>query len=150
MFRSFITMVTIIGSLMVSFGQQKEAPVQEIFMKGKEIFLRQSSAQVVQLTRDEKPKYNVQLSPEKQWVVYHGDPIWSEEAPAADQFIFTVIDLQDFTRKEIGFSTSRDSKIEKVEWLGPDRFGVLAPFLWAYRYAIFDAKAASRNNLSDF
>jgi hypothetical protein len=115
MIRAFITMVTIIGLLMVSFGQQKEASVQEIVMKGKEIFLRQSSAQVVQLTRDEKPKYDVQLSPEKQWVVYNGDSILNEESPAVAQFVFTVIDLKEFTRREISFHTLKGTRIETVD-----------------------------------
>ncbi|MEO0250114.1 MAG: hypothetical protein ABIN58_11445, partial [candidate division WOR-3 bacterium] len=109
-------------------------------MKEKEIFLRKGPAQVVQPTRDEKPKYNAQLSPEKQWVVYHGDP--TEESAAVVQFIFAVIDLKDSTKKEIGFHVLKGTRIETVEWLNPYRFGALASLEGrkSYYYAIFDAK----------
>ncbi|MCS6803945.1 MAG: hypothetical protein NZ823_02235 [Blastocatellia bacterium] len=136
--RAYIT-VAMMLSVLASLAQEKEKLAQEIFMKEKEIFLRQGPAQVVQLTHDGKPKYNVQLSPEKQWVVYHGEP--TQESPAVVQFLFGVIDLKDFTKKEIRFHVLKGARIEKVEWVNAYRIGVMASIEGRNSYyAIFDAQ----------
>lgn len=128
--RRFVVLVTLLGISISpiqieSADQRTKEPAPEVFVRDNEVFLRRASS-VVQLTKDGKLKHNVLLAPGSQWVIYHGDPIWDDDTPAAVRLIFTVIKLKDFTQKEISFYTPVEATIKQVEYLTSGRFGVLA------------------------